>query len=302
MNEEARKARNAYAREWRRQNPEKAKQAQEKYWNKKAEEVPQVNQNGGGIGVKNMLINGKDLWDALYVKRGLSASELSRRMGYGSAHLSVAISRGTISVRTAALLKQVAGISPDEYIDDPADQKKVDNSIVLPRKGTQSTIQPKESRQRLRDMVEIDTEGLRKALAENYITHSELSRALGFNSTYIKNALHNGRMSQKVIQRMLELTGIDADDVLVKKQPEEERIEETKEFEPQESEECKAVRINVALTPSNNDFLRVMARLKEQSITEFCNYIIERYKAEHSEIYEQVKMFVSALDEEGFDD
>lgn len=301
MNDDARKTRNAYYREWRKQNPEKVKQIQARYWNKKAVEVPQDNQNRGGIGVKNISINSGRLWEALYVKRGLSASELSRRMGYGSAHLSVAISRGTISVRAAALLKQVAGISPDEYIDDPADQKKVDNSIVLPRKGTQSTIQPKESKQRLRDMVEIDTEGLRKALAENYITHSELSRVLGFSSTYIKNALHNGRMSQRVIQRMLELTGIDADDVLVKKQPEEERIEETKEFEPQESEERKDVRISIALTPSNNDFLRVMARLKEQSITDFCNYIIERYKAEHNEVYRQVKMFVSALDEEGYD-
>lgn len=255
--------------------------------------------------MKNISINSGRLWEALYVKRGLDSSALSREMGYARAYLSAAISKGTISIRAAALLKQVAGISPDEYIDDLVNQKRVENSRAFPKrafsKGEQVAVQPRQPKHRSRDMVEIDTEGLRKALAENYITHSELSRVLGFSPTYIKNSLQSGRMPQRVAQRMLELTGIDADDVLVKKQPEEERIEETKEFEPQESEERKDVRISIALTPSNNDFLRVMARLKEQSITDFCNYIIERYKAEHNEVYRQVKMFVGALDEEGYD-
>ena len=36
LSEEARKARNAYYREWRKKNPEKAKQNLERYWMKKA--------------------------------------------------------------------------------------------------------------------------------------------------------------------------------------------------------------------------------------------------------------------------
>lgn len=39
LSEEARKARNAYFREWRKKNPEKVKQANEKYWEKKAQEM-----------------------------------------------------------------------------------------------------------------------------------------------------------------------------------------------------------------------------------------------------------------------
>ena len=36
MTEEARAARNAYHRKWRKENPEKAKKIQDRYWAKKA--------------------------------------------------------------------------------------------------------------------------------------------------------------------------------------------------------------------------------------------------------------------------
>ena len=39
LSEEARKARNAYYRAWRKKNPEKTKQHQERYWTKKALEM-----------------------------------------------------------------------------------------------------------------------------------------------------------------------------------------------------------------------------------------------------------------------
>lgn len=39
ISKEAREARNAYYREWRKKNPEKLKQYQEKYWMKKAQEM-----------------------------------------------------------------------------------------------------------------------------------------------------------------------------------------------------------------------------------------------------------------------
>ena len=39
LSEEARKARNEYYRAWRKKNPEKVKQTQEKYWKKKAKEM-----------------------------------------------------------------------------------------------------------------------------------------------------------------------------------------------------------------------------------------------------------------------
>lgn len=39
MNEEAKKARNAYKREWAKKNPDKVKATQERYWTKKAAEM-----------------------------------------------------------------------------------------------------------------------------------------------------------------------------------------------------------------------------------------------------------------------
>lgn len=39
MNEAAKEARRAYKRQWNKDNPEKVKAYQEKYWNKKAQEA-----------------------------------------------------------------------------------------------------------------------------------------------------------------------------------------------------------------------------------------------------------------------
>lgn len=39
MDEKAKEARRAYKREWNRKNPDKVKAAQERYWNKRAQET-----------------------------------------------------------------------------------------------------------------------------------------------------------------------------------------------------------------------------------------------------------------------
>ena len=39
MSKEAREARNAYFREWRKNNPEKVKQHLQRYWERKAEQM-----------------------------------------------------------------------------------------------------------------------------------------------------------------------------------------------------------------------------------------------------------------------
>ena len=39
LSDEARKARNAYARKWRKDNPDKVKKHNERYWEKKAKEI-----------------------------------------------------------------------------------------------------------------------------------------------------------------------------------------------------------------------------------------------------------------------
>lgn len=42
MNEAAKEARRAYKRKWQRENPDKVKQYQEKYWSRKAQEAAEA--------------------------------------------------------------------------------------------------------------------------------------------------------------------------------------------------------------------------------------------------------------------
>mgnify|MGYP007080099073 CR=1 FL=1 len=48
MNDEARKLRNAYAREWRARNKDKVKVHQEKYWQNKAKKIKDEGERKNG--------------------------------------------------------------------------------------------------------------------------------------------------------------------------------------------------------------------------------------------------------------
>lgn len=52
---------------------------------------------------------------------------------------------------------------------------------------------------------------------------------------------------------------------------------------------CKAVRINMAFTPSNHDFICVMSKINGMTLTAYCNAIVEEYRKEHSDLYDQAK-------------
>ena len=58
---------------------------------------------------------------------------------------------------------------------------------------------------------------------------------------------------------------------------------------------CKATRINMAFTPENHEFIKVMARLTGKTMTEFANLVVERYRNEHPELYEQAKAIIDQL-------
>lgn len=67
------------------------------------------------------------------------------------------------------------------------------------------------------------------------------------------------------------------------------------ELKTQGRKGCKAVRINMAFTPENHQFIKVMARISGQTMTEFTNLCIERYRTEHPELYEQAKAIIDNL-------
>ena len=54
---------------------------------------------------------------------------------------------------------------------------------------------------------------------------------------------------------------------------------------------CKAIRINMAFTPDVHDYIKTMARVRGESITDFTNYIFTRSMEENREIYERAKAF-----------
>ena len=52
---------------------------------------------------------------------------------------------------------------------------------------------------------------------------------------------------------------------------------------------AKAIRLNMAFTPENSDYIRTMAKATGQTMTKFINMMIDEYRANHSEIYNQLK-------------
>lgn len=75
----------------------------------------------------------------------------------------------------------------------------------------------------------------------------------------------------------------------------EEKAERMAAMRTQGKKGCKAVRINMAFTPDNHDFVKTMARITGKSMTEFTNLVIERYRTEHPEIYEDAKRIIDTL-------
>lgn len=76
--------------------------------------------------------------------------------------------------------------------------------------------------------------------------------------------------------------------------PEEARAR-ADEMKTQGRKGCRAVRINMAFTPENHEFIKIMAGITGQTMTEFANTVIERYRQEHPEQYEKAKEIKKSL-------
>lgn len=75
----------------------------------------------------------------------------------------------------------------------------------------------------------------------------------------------------------------------------QEAAERASSLKTQGRKGCKATRINMAFTPENHQFIKTMARISGHTMTEFTNLVIERYRTEHPEIYEQAKAIIDNL-------
>lgn len=54
---------------------------------------------------------------------------------------------------------------------------------------------------------------------------------------------------------------------------------------------CKAIRINMAFTPEIHEYIKVMARVRGETITDFTNYVFKQSMEANAELYEKAKAF-----------
>ena len=69
----------------------------------------------------------------------------------------------------------------------------------------------------------------------------------------------------------------------------EEANERAQQLKTQGRKGCKAIRIHMAFTPDNHEFIKIMSTITGQNMTEFTNAIIKQYREEHPELFQQAK-------------
>ena len=58
---------------------------------------------------------------------------------------------------------------------------------------------------------------------------------------------------------------------------------------------AKADRINMAFTTDNFEYIRIMSKIRGESMTEFCNYIIAKHREEYPEEFEQARAIIEKM-------
>lgn len=77
----------------------------------------------------------------------------------------------------------------------------------------------------------------------------------------------------------------------------EEAKERASKLKTQGRKGCKAERINMAFTPENYDFIRIMARVSGKTMTEFTNSAIDIVRVEMADTYKKARTFIDLQDE-----
>ncbi len=78
----------------------------------------------------------------------------------------------------------------------------------------------------------------------------------------------------------------------------EEAAERAAAMRTQGRKGCKAVRINMAFTPDNHEFIKVLAKASGRSMTEFTNDVITAYRKEHPEFMKKAQGFLKYINEQ----
>lgn len=81
----------------------------------------------------------------------------------------------------------------------------------------------------------------------------------------------------------------------------QEAAKRAAELKTQGRKGCKAIRINMAFTPDNHSFIKLMAKATGRTMTEFTNDVITAYRKEHPEFEEKAAGFLDLVNAQKWD-
>lgn len=135
----------------------------------------------------------------------------------------------------------------------------------------------------------------------------DLAVASGRDSGYFYdiNVGSTKKVRATTYRKMAEALGVPVSEIVLNdcEQPtasKEEAETRAEEGKTQGRKGCKAQRINMAFTPSNYEFIQIMAKASGNTMTKFCNLIIKAYQAEHPEFMERAKAFLEVINSASF--
>ena len=99
-----------------------------------------------------------------------------------------------------------------------------------------------------------------------------------------------------------------AQEVQDKQEKQEKQRKPRKRYTPEEAQKIlesgrnakglggvKMPRMNMAFTPQNYDFIATLATARGQNYTEFVNHMVDLYREQYKEQYEQAKAFLNSF-------
>lgn len=81
----------------------------------------------------------------------------------------------------------------------------------------------------------------------------------------------------------------------------EEQEERKAALRTQGRKGCKSIRINVAITPENHEFIKIMAQATGRNLTQMTNAILTAYRKDHPEFLEKAADFLQVIKNEQWD-
>lgn len=75
----------------------------------------------------------------------------------------------------------------------------------------------------------------------------------------------------------------------------EEAAERASKMKTQGRKGCHLIRISTAYTPENHTFIKVMSKVTGQTMNEFVNQVVESYRQDHIDLYNQAVNFIESV-------